>query len=377
MAETQLAGVELSESIDGMSKNQLYHIMSQMKVLIEQNQKQAKHILVTNPPLTRALFQAQIMLGMVQPGEAIPSIPQTIQNSQPSSKSSQQSTVQATSTIAGQVGVQDQTNATEAGDPPNTQQKQNTMPVPSPSIPSLSLQSHPQPLHPLPSWQPPIRHVSAEATAISLPQPPQVHNLHPTIHSAKHQSPTQLQQPLHISGISHMQHQPPLQPQQRSPFIPAFGHQAHSQMGPNEGLQHSGAPQMHHARPMFHSGHQHPVTVGPLFSQGHPTPTHQPTPYQGGSPHMRMEFNQVQADRGSPWITGLRDTTGTQVLPGTPQYGGGQIGPGGHPHRPQSLSPDMETALLQQVMSLTPEQINLLPAEQRNQVLQLQMMLRQ
>ncbi|XP_074371072.1 cleavage stimulating factor 64-like [Apium graveolens] len=359
MAELpQLAGVELSESIAGMSKNQLYEIMSQMKALIEQNQKQARHILITNPSLTRALFQAQIMLGMVQPAEA-------------------QSTVQEASTIAGQVGVQDQTNATEAQNPPNMQQKQNMLPVPSPSVPSLSVQSHPQPLHPVPLWQPPVEHVSAEATAVSLPQPPQVHNLRPTIHSAAHQAQTQSQQPLHTSGISHMQHQPPLQPKQQSPFAPAFGHQAHPQMGRNEGLPHFGAPRMHHARPMFHSGYQHPVTTGPLFSQGHPTPTHQPTPYQGGSPHMRMEINRVQADKGSPWTTGLRGTTGTQFLPGIPQYGGGQIGPGSHPRRPQSLSPDMEAAILQQVMSLTPEQINLLPAEQRNQVLQLQMMLRQ
>ncbi|KAK1404287.1 cleavage stimulating factor 64 [Heracleum sosnowskyi] len=372
MAETQLAGVELSENIAGMSKNQLYHIMSQMKALIEQNQKQARHILVTNPPLTRALFQAQIMLGMVQPAEAIPSIPQT------TSQNSQQSNVQATSTIDGQVGVQDQRSATEAPDPPNKQQeKQTMMPVPSPSIASLGVQSYPQPSLPAQLWQQPMEHVSAEATAISLPQPPQVHNVRPTIHSATNQSPTQSQQPLHTSGTSHMQLQPPPPPQQRSPFLPAFGHQTHSQMGPNEGLQHSGAPQMHHARPMFHSGYQHPVTVGPLFSQGHPTPTHQPTPYQGGSPHMRMEINQVQADRGFAWSTGLRDATGTQLLPGRPQYGGGQIGPGSYLHSPQLLSPDMETALLQQVMSLTPEQINLLPADQRNQVLQLQMMLRQ
>lgn len=40
------------------------------------------------------------------------------------------------------------------------------------------------------------------------------------------------------------------------------------------------------------------------------------------------------------------------------------------------LTPEMEKALLQQVMSLTPEQINFLPPEQRNQVLQLQQMLR-
>lgn len=40
------------------------------------------------------------------------------------------------------------------------------------------------------------------------------------------------------------------------------------------------------------------------------------------------------------------------------------------------LSPELEKALLQQVMSLTPEQINMLPAEQRNQILQLQQILR-
>ncbi|KAK1380432.1 hypothetical protein POM88_027176 [Heracleum sosnowskyi] len=57
----------------------------------------------------------------------------------------------------------------------------------------------------------------------------------------------------------------------------------------------------------------------------------------GGSPHMRLENNQVQADRGFSWSTGLRDATGTQLLPGTPQYGGGQIGPGSYVHRPQLI----------------------------------------
>ena len=41
------------------------------------------------------------------------------------------------------------------------------------------------------------------------------------------------------------------------------------------------------------------------------------------------------------------------------------------------LSLDMEKALHQQVMSLTPDQFNQLPPDQRNQVLQFQQMLRQ
>ncbi|CAN6440053.1 unnamed protein product [Victoria cruziana] len=40
------------------------------------------------------------------------------------------------------------------------------------------------------------------------------------------------------------------------------------------------------------------------------------------------------------------------------------------------LSPEVESALLQQVMNLTPEQLSSLPPEQRQQVLQLQQMLR-
>ncbi|KAG4187331.1 hypothetical protein ERO13_A08G094762v2 [Gossypium hirsutum] len=67
MAGKQIGGEGLPASFAGMSKNQLYEIMSQMKTLIEQNQQQAKEILIQNPLLTKALFQAQIMVGMVKP----------------------------------------------------------------------------------------------------------------------------------------------------------------------------------------------------------------------------------------------------------------------------------------------------------------------
>ncbi|MBA0853258.1 hypothetical protein Goshw_015369 [Gossypium schwendimanii] len=71
MAGKQIGGEGLPANIAGMSKNQLYEIMSQMKALslsifyfisfsftlIEQNQQQAKEILIQNPLLTKALFQ--------------------------------------------------------------------------------------------------------------------------------------------------------------------------------------------------------------------------------------------------------------------------------------------------------------------------------
>ncbi|CAM6100427.1 unnamed protein product [Calypogeia fissa] len=65
----------LTNHLAGMSKQQLYAIMSEMKVLIQQDQMQARQILVANPQLTKALFQAQIMLGMVRPQQGVASQP--------------------------------------------------------------------------------------------------------------------------------------------------------------------------------------------------------------------------------------------------------------------------------------------------------------
>ncbi|BBN08786.1 cleavage stimulation factor subunit 2 [Marchantia polymorpha subsp. ruderalis] len=67
-----VAGTDaLTNHLAGMSKHQLYEIMSQMKIMIQQNQQQARQILVANPQLTKALFQAQIMLGMVRPQQVV------------------------------------------------------------------------------------------------------------------------------------------------------------------------------------------------------------------------------------------------------------------------------------------------------------------
>ena len=55
-------------TLGAMSKAQLFEVMSQMKALAAQNKSQARDILVSNPQLCRALFQAQVMLGMVGGG---------------------------------------------------------------------------------------------------------------------------------------------------------------------------------------------------------------------------------------------------------------------------------------------------------------------
>ncbi|XP_071702759.1 cleavage stimulating factor 64 [Rutidosis leptorrhynchoides] len=373
MAGNQISGDGLSMNLAGMSKNQLYDIMSQMKTLIEQNQDQARQILIQNPQLTKALFQAQIMLGMLQP-------PQEIPNIQPSPTASQQTTppAQQSNTHVTSLPVQ------------SSSLNQTIAPFPSSTLPAQ--QSNPSlPSHPIQ----PIQH-SRSHNAPSAPIPPQQSSQLPPHYSTQTPSviqppmppvSTPLHMPSHISSMPHMPPlQPPLPPQPRPPSMSGFPHQNYPHMGPSAGYQHPGAPQMHHSQSMFHSGSRPPTNMGPPFSQG-PPPVQQPpqSMYQGGSSHVGMDYNQMgippsQPERGgSTWMPGLSDNNavGTQQqLPGPSPPFPPHMGSAAQPPRPASLTADMEKALLQQVMSLTPEQINLLPPDQRNQVLQLQQMLR-
>jgi hypothetical protein len=52
----------LTNNLAGMSKHQLYEVMVQMKMLIRQNQQQARQVLIANPQLTKALFQDVVQL---------------------------------------------------------------------------------------------------------------------------------------------------------------------------------------------------------------------------------------------------------------------------------------------------------------------------
>lgn len=55
-----------SEVLGGMSVKELYEILSEMRKLVQQNPEQARTILVKQPAMTRALFHAQLKLGMLQ-----------------------------------------------------------------------------------------------------------------------------------------------------------------------------------------------------------------------------------------------------------------------------------------------------------------------
>uniref|UniRef100_A0A6M2F5U7 Cleavage stimulation factor subunit 2 hinge domain-containing protein n=1 Tax=Populus davidiana TaxID=266767 RepID=A0A6M2F5U7_9ROSI len=396
MTGKPMAGEGLPANLAGMTKNQLYDIMFQMKTLIEQNKQQAKEILIQNPLLTKALFQAQIMLGMVQPPQAIPNIqPAASQQPQLSAQPSRQSNIQAAQTLPGQGALQDQTSVSQSQPPMRKQhQSQPAMSISAPPGPPVNLQSQPLPSHPLHMPQQPKGHVNPQVTPMSVTQPSQLPNLPPaSSHSVSQPLPihqtqmssvsSQLLLPLQKTGIPHLPLQQPFPSQPRTASVPSFHHQYGQQMGPSMGYQHAGAPH-HPSQPMFHSSNKPQSGMGPSFPQGQPPLSIQQPPqsYQVGGSHLGAEYNSqvptsMQVDRGSSWMSGPQDSSAMTQLAGPPQFNPGQMAQGNQPSRTAPMSSEMEKALLQQVMSLTPEQINLLPPEQRNQVLQLQQMLRQ
>ncbi|XP_043707361.1 cleavage stimulating factor 64-like [Telopea speciosissima] len=377
MAET------FTSNLAGMSKNQLYDIMSQMKTLIEQNQQQARQILVENPLLTKALFQAQIMLGMVQPPQVMPGIQQALsQHPQQMALSGQQPNLQAAQSLPMPFGQPDQSSASEAQIQSRKHHpNQPVMPIASGSVSPVTLQSQSTPSHALPTVQQAKGHPNPPPTSMPHSLSSQLHNIPlPNILN-------QPQQSLQTSGVPLMPLQSPLRPpmlqKPRPPSMPPYQHQHHLNTGASLGFQQFGASQPHLLQSVYHSGAKPPANIGPSFLLGQQPLPNQPPPqslYQAGGSHLVTDFgNQaggsMQMERGASWMTGPPDNA-TGRLAGPPSLTPGQLGLGGQVPRSPQLTAEMEKALLQQVMSLTSEQMNLLPPEQRHQVLQLQQMLR-
>lgn len=467
--------------IAGMSKPQLYDLMSQMKVLIEQNEQQARQILVANPAMTKTLFQAQIMLGMLRPPQVMPNIQQSIsQPPQPlqghqgqiqprpqGQMNSVQSQIQPRQPTQMQVGQHSQMPLIPQSQPQSTAMQpslQRPLPIPQPQIQAVQ-QSQP--------------HLPLQPASQSMQQPPQGRSLpmHPPIHSAPQNVPMQPQVPTVLSGQPqqsfnqsttglHQPVQPPLPQQPRPPMQPP-PHQLQNQPTQNLGFQsivqqqsqpqamfqQSGSSQTNmgvafqpHAQPPLPSqpppqqlyqmnsgggavgpvshagpdisgqgvGHGNLSSVGhgiqpgrgPIMGQGlsnmGPTASWQPVPPESAANAVSgVQHSTIPSGMGGPMnlnagmIAGMSDSAGQStgnlgsgMITGPLDMGGSSMvrsqGPNemqiqAPPQQQQQvshLSPDQEKVLLQQVMSLTPEQISCLPEEHRQQVFQLQQMFR-
>ncbi|URE18571.1 superfamily of TFs having WRKY and zinc finger domains [Musa troglodytarum] len=369
-----------------MSKAQLYDILSQMKALIEQNQQEARQILIDNPLLTRALFQAQIMLGMVQSPKVMSNTQQALQQPQPA-QVGQPQIVHSLQTVPAKVGEQSEPGSSQSllsARQQHPTQPSISLPLASgssqsllsarqqrPTQPSISLslasgssqsllsarQQHPT--QPSPLSEPQTKgFLNLQVPSVTPIQSSQIQNISQPNPAAPHYSnlPSHLpmisvhpQQTLQNPGLFNQLLQPPFPLQPRQVTMQPFAIQFHPQMPHSLGLQPSSASQQLLSQPLFHVGSSHM-----------------------GTDYGTQVSTSMQKDRGAPWVLGSSEitTVGTQ-LPGLPPMISGQIatGAGGQPPRPPPLTPEMEKALLQQVMGLTPEQINLLPPEQRNQTI--------
>lgn len=465
VAGTAVGTDVLTSHLAGMSRHQLYQIVSQMKDLIHQNQQQARQILIANPQLTKALFQAQIMLGMVRPPLTSP-----LQNV--AAQAPQQQLVQQPPIQAGQMQAAAQPpQSHNLSQPPSMQQSpvqqgQPQMPTgqlqqpllqgtqQSPA-PRATPQSH-QPLqlqHSLQTLQQPST-LTATMLPPSQPAPPATINLglQPQNPAMQHGQP---QPPLHL-------HPPPL-PQQPRPLVPPSQLQHPNVQGLSFPLPH---PQSHLSQSPFQQpGGMPQNNIGLPYQSMHPPLPNQPPPQmfqvprsgadvgtsigQGGLPNSagvltgavsmsmggpsqavrgsslgvpsglapHMTWNQPLTASGS-MVGVTQATTSMGMGPGHP-LGGGSVSLAGfssngapiqqgavrstvasegllsmysqgytqpltQPQQQSQQQPQIQVpleleqqkALLQQVMNLTSEQINSLPLEQRQQVLQLQQVIR-
>ncbi|XP_064974765.1 cleavage stimulating factor 64 isoform X4 [Musa acuminata AAA Group] len=346
-------------------------------------------------------MKAQIMLGMVQSPKVMSNTQQAWRQPQPS-QVGQPQIVHSLQTMPAKVGEQSEPGSSQsllsARQQHPTQpsislplasgssqsllsarQQHPTQPsisVPPASVPPLTFQSKAMPL---PLSEPQTKgFLNLQVPSVTPIQSSQIQNISQPNPAAPHYSNL----PSHMPMISVHPQQTLQNPGLFNQLLPPrqvamqpFALQFHPQMPHLLGLQPSSAPQQLLSQPLFHSG----ITPPSSFPQGQaPLPSQPPQHLyqQVGSSHVGTDYGtqvstSMQKDRGAPWVLGSQ-------LPGLPPMISGQMATGtsGQPPRVPPLTPEMEKALLQQVMGLTPEQINLLPPEQRNQVLQLREMLK-
>ncbi|XP_006663254.1 cleavage stimulating factor 64 [Oryza brachyantha] len=298
----------LTHYLARMSKNQLYEIMSELKSLTNQNKEVANKLLQGIPQLPKALFQAQIMLGMMTP-----QMMQMAKSQQPSN-----SLAQPDALIP-------------------------SIPRPSASLPNPNvLQDPTAQLHNFSQYQ----HSSQPAVTI-FP-----HGSQPLSASSSVPPP-----PLATSGSLISQVQPPFMPHHpRPPAMPASIQQLP--------LTHPHLPQVPAAPDIPQKEIRFPDQANHLAEFAHPS-----------------KLRKLEDGTSTPAIVNnnpaVYPAPSQGMVPGGPSgsYSSAAVSFQQPENEVPQLTPDVESALLQQVLQLTPEQLSSLPVEQQQQVIQLQKML--
>ncbi|XP_043702180.1 cleavage stimulating factor 64-like isoform X2 [Telopea speciosissima] len=396
----------LTHYLAKMSRNQLSEIMSVIKVMATQNKELARQLLLASPQLPKALFQAQIILGMVTPQVLqMPNIRQAPGSlSQPQSQDGMQGQQSGLlPPFPGQMPLTQ--NNMQAGLMSRLQEGQmSAVPqsasvniqssLPFPQLPVQPRFQHPQQAQSQAQGQVLVQSSipgqSGVSTVLSIrPQPYSGLSVRPQTSA------------LATSSALKQQVQPPLLQPPRPIGTVNSGHNSQL-LNPNAALQHpSLLPRPSLSQPSFQPGSSMlpggPETVhrdaerssqatddGPWaprsnnysnLPSGFPEQT---SMVSNSSEGMNRPSKLARLEGGKRVSHGLvnlsTSTTGSLAANQASRTDGVQQSE--KQVSPLQLPPEVESALLQQVMSLTPEQLSSLPPEQQQQVIQLQQMLR-
>ncbi|BFG40959.1 hypothetical protein CerSpe_272330 [Prunus speciosa] len=362
--QNQLASANdpLTLHLAKMSRGQLNQIMSELKVMAVQNKELARQLLLARPQLPKALFQAQIMLGMVSPQTLqMPNIRQT------SSQQGQPPAVQTPSELPPPAQ-----NRLQAGLVPKVQEGQFSSVPQNPLVRSqLSApQQHMQPRMQLPQHA--NQHVLQQAPLLGQSGVTTLPPIHPQSSGGL---PIRPQTQLANSSISNQKMQPPLL---QHPGLVARANLGHNtqMVRPNASVHQSPFP-----RPLSDASFQ----PGPSMSSGMSLAVNRDDDLSSESVKRPAKQMKLDDGRSTSLSAGLVSNANGSALPHV--FGAGSM-PGKPVPNPEEvqqsekqtsqsqLPPGVESALLQQVLSLTPEKLSSLSPEQQQQVIKLQQMLR-
>ncbi|OAY79397.1 cleavage stimulating factor 64 isoform X2 [Ananas comosus] len=326
----------LTHYLSRMSRHQLNEIMSEMKTLATQNKPLARQLLQGSSQLPKALFQAQIMLGMVTP--------QMMQMAK--GQSSSHPALPLGQTLPLQHIPQQPPIPSKSGPP-------NFPPAQPQSLASLSVQPTPTlslSRDPMPQILPPVLQQNRETlvSANLVPQPQ--FNLPTASVQHSHLPRRLLSQTGPLNGPMLSGRLETLPKEMRTP----------APMGSDPTWASRINTQTSDARLADQAG-----IVGNMREASHPLKLRK---LDDGTAASSMISGSSSVTYSVPAQTiGSGAVSGSQVAnsDSMPQ-----------PERQMlQIAPEVESALLQQVLNLTPEQLSSLPPEQQQQVLQLQKML--
>ncbi|GKV32457.1 hypothetical protein SLEP1_g41064 [Rubroshorea leprosula] len=360
-SQSAAANDPLTLHLARMSRNQLNEIMSDIKKMATQNKEQARDLLLARPQLLKAIFQAQIMLGMVTPQVLqMPNIRQAPgQPMQPSLKDSHHGQQPSVEILPGLPPLAPKVLSGMMPKLPESQVSAVLQTSLAHNQFSAALQS---------SVNPRVQHSKLSSNCVLSPAALPTQSGVPILPSINPSLRPQVQA-TNLSSLN-QQIQPKLAQNSGHLVAASLGH--NSQALPNAAMQSSFIPHPSVSDAGFQPGTSRTSGLGEKSSRVHDSleAINWPSKLAG-----------LEDGRGSNFSIG---TSGASNLPGPSHPFAVDPRPVTKVNRPEvlqqandqisqpQLPPGMESVLLQQVLNLTPEQLSSLPPEQRQQVIQLQ-----